>query len=169
MTEPVVTGPIVVRKARQADVSAIAALVSGYADERKMLPRTPEQIALALDDYMVATDEADRLLACGALREYSPSAVEVASIAVSRAARGRGLGRDIVEAVEGLARKRGFDDVFLFTICPEFFATLGYVVVSRGQYPEKICPHRRSIAHCDGCEKLCMWRMLRDDALHLAA
>lgn len=163
------TVPLVVRKARPADVPAIASLVNGYAGERKMLPRTPQQVALALDDYMVATDEAGRLLACGALREYSPSAAEVSSIAVAREAKGRGLGRDIVRAVEALARKRGFDDVFLFTVCPEFFAALGYTVVNRGRYPEKICPHRLSIAHCEGCEKLCMWRMLRDDALHQAA
>lgn len=157
------------RKARQADVAAIWSLVNGYAAEKRMLPRTPEQIALALDDYMVATDGAGHLLACGALREYSPSAAEVSSIAVARDANGRGLGRDIVHAVETLARKRGFDDVFLFTICPEFFATLGYAVVHRARYPEKICPHRLSIAQCEGCEKLCMWRVLRAGPLHLAA
>ena len=72
-----------------------------------MLRRTPEMVALAIDDYVVAVDRRGRILACGALKEYSPSVAEVAAIAVSREAQGNGLGRAIVRAVEALAIKRG--------------------------------------------------------------
>ena len=154
------TDIVTLRKARLADVPAIVALVNGFADERVMLPRSESEIALALDDYVVAADRRGGVLACGALREYSPSVAEVSSIAVVRAAHRRGLGGGVVRAVEDLARKRGFEEVFLVTVTPEFFTTLGYAVVDRALYPEKICSHSVSIARCDGCTKLCMRRDL---------
>ncbi|MDQ3698178.1 MAG: GNAT family N-acetyltransferase [Gemmatimonadota bacterium] len=149
---------LAVRKARLADVPEIAALVDGYAREQKMLARSIEQVTLTLDDYLVAIDAHGRIRACGALCEYSPSVAEVASIAVARDAQGCGLGRHMVQAVESLARRRGYGDVFLITVCPTFFATLGYAVVDRALYPEKVCGHALSLAACDVCEKLCMWR-----------
>ena len=128
---------LVLRKATVADAWEISALVNGYAAEDVMLPRTPEQVLLAVDDYVVATDAHGRLLACAALREYSPSLAELVSVAVAREAHGRGLGRVVVEGVERLAVKRGFPGVFAHTLSPCFFEALGYAVVERGRYPEK--------------------------------
>jgi len=126
-----------VRTAHAADVGAISALVNGFAAEDVMLPRTPEQVALALDDYVVATDAHGRVLACGALREYSPSVAELVSLAVAREAHGSGLGRLIVAAVERLAVKRGFAELFAHTLSPRFFEAVGYEAVDRSLYPEK--------------------------------
>ena len=72
-----------------------------------MLRRTPEMVELAIDDYVVGVDAAGDVVACGALKEYSPSVAEVAAIAVSRDVHGQGVGRAIVAAVEALAIKRG--------------------------------------------------------------
>src|SRR5437868_1819544 len=82
------------------------------AAEHLMLRRTPEQVALAIDDFVVAVDERGRIAACGALKEYSPSVAEVAAIAVAPEAQGNGLGREIVSAIESLAMKRGVMHVF---------------------------------------------------------
>ena len=135
-------GAIRVRRARLADASSISDLVNGFAAEDVMLPRTAEDVSLAIDHYFVAEDERARVLACAALREYSPSLVELVSVAVAREAHGHGLGRRVVEAAEGLALKRGYTELFAHTLTPEFFAALGYEVVERDLYPEKRCrPH----------------------------
>ena len=142
MTAVANTSGVVVRKASVADVSEISALVNSYAAEDVMLPRTPEQVLLAVDDYVVATDPHGRLLACAALREYSPSLAELVSVAVSREAHGRGLGRVVVAAVERLVAKRGFSTIFAHTLTPCFFEAVGYTVVDRRGYPEKCArPH----------------------------
>ncbi len=139
---------VVVRKARPGDVAAITMLVNGYAAEDVMLPRTPEQIALALDSYVVATDARGALLACAALREYSPSLAEVVSVAVSRDAHGMGLGRVVVDAAERLAVKRDYDGVFCHTLTPAFFEAIGYDVVPRALFPEKVArPHTTCMWH----------------------
>ena len=139
--------PVRIRAARPTDVSAIAALVNEFASEQSMLPRTPESVALAVDDYVVAVDARGTVLACGALRAYSPALAEVAAVAVRRDAHGRGLGRSVVEAVERLARLREVDELVALTLTPGFFGALGYEVADRTLYPEKI---RRD---CVGCAR----------------
>ena len=160
---------LLVRRARPQDAAAISRLNNVFANEGQMLPRSPEMIALAIDDYVVVQGASGELLACGALKEYSPSVAEVAAVAVSRSAHGMGLGRAIVGAVEGLARKRGIYDVFALTLQPEFFAAIGYLRVDRARYPEKI---RRDCVGCArrfACNEICFARSLMlDEAVRAA-
>jgi N-acetylglutamate synthase-like GNAT family acetyltransferase len=162
---------VLVRPARIAEADAISRLNNFFADQQVMLHRSPEIIALAIADYVVAVDERGRVLACGALKEYSPSLAEVAAIAVSPEAQGLGLGRRVVGAVEALARKRGIPEVFALTLEPQFFEALGYQRVDRARYPEKI---RRDCIGCArrfACNETCFAKPLRDidDALDIAA
>ena len=163
--------PVTVRPARVSEIDAIARLNNFFADQHIMLRRTPQMIAMALDDYLVAVDERGQVLGCGAIKEYSPSLAEVAAIAVSPEAQGLGLGRRIVTAVEDLARKRGIPEVFALTLEPPFFEALGYQRVDRARFPEKI---RRDCIGCSrrfACNETCFAKPLRDAeaALEVAA
>jgi N-acetylglutamate synthase-like GNAT family acetyltransferase len=154
------TPDLLVRRARPADAAAISRLNNTFAHEGQMLLRTPEMIALAIDDYVVVQNAAGALLACGALKEYSPSVAEVAAIAVSREAHGKGLGRAVVGAVEELACKRGIFDVFALTLQPEFFAAVGYQRVDRARYPEKIRRDCLACARRFACNEICFAKNL---------
>jgi N-acetylglutamate synthase-like GNAT family acetyltransferase len=151
---------LMVRRARPADAAAISRLNNTFATEGQMLMRSPEVIALAIDDYVVVQTGSGELVACGALKEYSPSVAEVAAIAVSKEAHGRGLGRAIVGAVEALARKRGIFDLFALTLQPEFFAALGYLRVDRARYPEKIRRDCLACARRFACNEICVAKNL---------
>lgn len=153
-----------VRRARFDEAGAIAQLNNFFADQHLMLRRTPEMIGLTIDDYIVGVDARGRVLACGALKEYSPSVAEVSAIAVSPDAQGLGLGRRIVAAVEELAAKRGVPEVFALTLEPRFFEALGYLRVDRARYPEKI---RRDCIGCArrfACNETCFAKALRERA-----
>ena len=159
-----------VRRARPADASAISRLNNTFAHEGQMLVRTPDVIALAIDDYIVVQSSAGELLACGALKEYSPSVAEVAAIAVAPQAHGKGLGRAIVGAVEELARKRGIFDLFALTLQPEFFAAVGYQRVDRARYPEKIRRDCLGCARRFACNEICFAKnLVAERAVALAA
>ena len=157
-----------VRSARLTDVPAIAALINGFAESRVMLPKSAEAIALAIDDFVVAIDGHGRLLGCGALKEYSPSLAEVSSIAVSARAHGGGIGSALVRGVERLAKARGTGELFALTLTPRFFESLGYDVVDRAQFPEKVrrdcvaCPRRTA------CEEICVYRHLSEVTIRAA-
>lgn len=158
-----------VRRARPQDAAAISRLNNSFANEGQMLIRTPEMISLAIDDYVVVQGQRGELLACGALKEYSPSVAEVAAIAVAREAHGRGLGRTIVRSVEDLARMRGIYDVFALTLQPDFFAAIGYQRVDRARYPEKI---RRDCLGCMrrfACNEICFAKNLMLEEVGRAA
>ena len=160
---------LLVRRARAHDAPAISRLNNTFADEGQMLRRSPEMISLAIDDYVVVQSRTGDLLGCGALKEYSPSVAEVAAIAVSKSAHGKGLGRAIVSAVEDLARKRGIYDVFALTLQPEFFAAIGYSRVDRARYPEKI---RRDCLGCVrrfACNEICFAKNLMLEEIVRAA
>lgn len=159
------TANVVIRRARAGDAEAISRLIAVFAAEALMLRRTPEMVELALDDYVVGVDAAGKIVACGALKEYSPSVAEVAAIAVSRDVHGGGVGKAIVGAVERLALKRGVYDVFALTLQPAFFAAIGYQRVDRARYPEKI---RRDCLACSrrfACNEICFAKNLRLDMI----
>lgn len=156
-------GRIALRPARPGDVDGIVSLVNGYAAQAIMLFRTPESVRATLHDFVVAVDHTDTVVACGALKEYSPSLAEVASVAVAQDAHGRGLGTRIVEDVERLARKRGIDELFALTLSPSFFEHAGYAITDRARYPEKIrrdclcCPRRIR------CDEYCVARAVSEE------
>jgi N-acetylglutamate synthase-like GNAT family acetyltransferase len=162
------TADIVIRRARAEDAEAVSRLIAVFADEALMLRRTPEMVELAIDDYVVGVTRRGDVLACGALKEYSPSVAEIAAIAVSREVHGCGVGRAIVAAVETLAMKRGVFDVFALTLQPAFFSAIGYQRVDRARYPEKI---RRDCLACSrrfACNEICFAKNLRLEALAAA-
>ena len=158
------TVDVVIRRARAEDAEAISRLIAVFADEALMLRRTPEMVELAIDDYVVAVTRRGAIVACGALKEYSPSVAEVAAIAVSREVHGCGVGKAIVSAVETLALKRGIFDVFALTLQPAFFSAIGYQRVDRARYPEKINRDCLGCARRFACNEICFAKNLRVEA-----
>jgi len=160
--------PPTIRSARAADVPAIATLINGFAAEQLMLPKSSESIALAIDDFVVATDVRGRVVGCAALREYSPSLAEVASVAVAADAHGLGIGAALVRRIEQLAYVRGTAELFALTLTPPFFQSLGYNVVDRSHFPEKV---RKDCASCPrrlDCAEVCVYRPLADVTVRAA-
>ncbi len=127
-----------VRRAARGDAEQIAELVAPYSAEGLMLPRTAEQIATSIDNYVVATDGAGHVLACAALEEYSPSLAEVSCVAVAASQHGRGLGTQVVLGVERLARARNIDEIFALSLTDNFFLALSYQLTDISRYPEKL-------------------------------
>jgi N-acetylglutamate synthase-like GNAT family acetyltransferase len=126
-----------VRVATRADVEQITALVSQYAAQGLMLPRTADQIALNIDNYVVAA-VGGRIVACAALEEYSPSLGEVSSVAVVKSEHGNGLGTQVVLGVERMARARDIGELFALSLTDQFFLGMGYEPTSISLYPEKL-------------------------------
>jgi amino-acid N-acetyltransferase len=127
-----------VRRAARADAGSILELVSQYAAQGLMLPRTFEQIASRIDNYVVVADADGRIVACGALEEYSPSLAEVSSVAVAPSHHGQGLGSQVVLGVERLARARDIDELFALSLTDNFFLSLSYKTTTISRYPEKL-------------------------------
>ena len=150
-----------IRRASAGEGTTVSALIGGFAAEALMLRRTPEMVELAIDDYVVAVNGRGDIVACGAIKEYSPSVAEIAAIAVASAAHGKGIGKAIVAAVEALAMKRDVYHVFALTLQPEFFGAIGYQRVDRARYPEKIRRDCLACARRFACNEICFAKNLK--------
>lgn len=135
----------VVRGAVASDVADIHALVARHAESGTLLPRTVDEIAAAIDDYVVVADGHGRVMACAALQEYSPSLGEVSSVVVAPQAQGMGLGSIAVRAIEAMARRRGVDELFALTLADGFFDSLGYERCAIARYPEKLARYEQLV------------------------
>ena len=127
-----------VRRAIRADAGPILELVEPYAAQGLMLPRTLQQIAARIDNYVVATDASGHVVACAALEEYSPSLAEISSVAVAPSHHGQGLGSQVVLGVERLARARDIEELFALSLTDKFFLSLSYELTTISRYPEKL-------------------------------
>ncbi|GAC1685163.1 MAG: hypothetical protein NVS9B3_03440 [Gemmatimonadaceae bacterium] len=128
---------IEIRPARETDLDAIVQLNNSFAADGLTLMRTADFVETHLADYRVARAPHGGIWGCVALDDYSPSLVELISLAVSPDAHGRGLGKRLVAAIEELARRRGYPQIFAVSFSDAFFLSLGYAESSIINYPEK--------------------------------
>jgi len=139
------------RKATPADVPALHAMISHYAEKGIMLPRSMEAIERGLHEFAVA--EADgRLAGCGALSRLSDDLAEIRSLGVLEPHKGKGIGRALVGFLTEEARRLGITKVMALTYEVPFFEKNGFSIVPKAVFPQKVwrdCIHCRKRYSCD--------------------
>jgi amino-acid N-acetyltransferase len=145
------SSPRQVRAASDGDVRGIGRLVNVFARRGDLLPRSAESIAAGLHNWFVAEDKG-QIVGCVSLLRYTSGLVEVRSLAVDDAVQGRGIGRLLMDALIEEAKRREIPTLFALTRAVGFFERCGFMVVSKGLFPEKVwadcqyCPVRE---RCD--------------------
>ncbi len=156
------TAPLVVEHAAEHDIAAISALNNLFAPDGLTLPRSEGFVTAHLQDYQVVRDTDATVLGCVALDEYSPSLVELVSLAVAPSAQGRGIGRRLIVAAEDLARQRGFPEIFAVSLADQLFLSAGFRESNIDVFPEKIARYAKiSRSELSIGRKFCFARQLR--------
>ena len=85
-------------------------------------------------DHALITDDNGAALAVGRLHFNSPTEAQIRYMAVADAARGQGLGRQMIEYLEALARQRGASVIVLNARVEvaAFYQRLGYELLGPG-------------------------------------
>ena len=151
---------LTVRKAAMRDIPHVLALINAYAAAGVMLPRTEFEMSENIRDFSVAYDS-DTLVGCGALHFYTPVTAEVRSLAVLPAVKQHGVGRAIVEALEGEANDNELEAIFAFTYVPGFFKKLGFSEVERGELPLKAWKDCLRCPKFHNCDEIAVLKRLR--------
>ncbi len=126
-----------IEPARDSDVAALSALNNRFAPDGLTLPRSEEWVASHIDDYLVQRDDNGHVLGCVCLDDYSPSLVELVSLAVLPSEQGRGFGHLLIQAAVALANKRGYPLIFAVSFSDNLFLHAGFVRADIERYPEK--------------------------------
>jgi len=145
-TRRVTDAPIAIRTACARDADAIHELIDEHLADGHLLPRELGEVLVHVHRFVIAVQD-DEVLACAELAPLSHAVAEVRSMVVTREARGRGLGRRIVNELVRHATAAGFEKVCAFTHSPGYFVHLGFSIVPHVWLPEKI------VTDCHACSQ----------------
>lgn len=152
-----------IRKARPNDARAITELINYYAEQGLMLPKRLIDVYEHLREFVVAEDHDGTIVGCGALRLMWHDLAEIRSLAIAESAQGQGLGRRIVDTLLEDARDLQLARVFVLTYQIGFFRKMGFEVVPKHIFPQKVwldckaCPKQ----HC--CDETAMILVLDEE------
>ena len=139
------------RPATLADISGIQQLLKHYAQIGDLLPRSKQELVENIDHFRVIGKHSE-IIACGSLEHFSSELAEIRSLVVSDTHKGQNLGRLIVEDIINQAKSRQVERLMALTYVPQFFQKLGFRIVSKEIFPEKIwgiCVNCYKFHNCD--------------------
>ena len=113
------------RKAESSDVRGIHALISHYASNGKLLPRSVYDVRRNLSKFFVAIEGAV-VVGCVCLDVYGKKMAEIRSLAVAEHARGQGIGQQLVKLCVNEAKRRHVLEVMAITSVDHFFKSSGF-------------------------------------------
>lgn len=154
---------MLIRDARPGDELAIAALLEPYVEKKILLRRTPEEIRDNLDKTLVYT-ESERILGTTSLVFFSATLCEIRALVISDALQGKGIGRELVFAVEKKALHLSAERplrFFALTYTPEFFERCGYERTSKDRFPEKIYEVCNFCLRKDDCHEVAVQKTIK--------
>ena len=143
-TRHVTEAPIAIRTASARDADGIHELIDEHLAEGHLLPRELGEVLVHVHRFVVAVQD-NEVLACAELAPLSHAVAEVRSMVVGREARGRGVGRRIVNELVQRATAAGFEKLCAFTHSPGYFVHLGFSIVPHAWLPEKV------VTDCHAC------------------
>jgi amino-acid N-acetyltransferase len=147
------------RRAKIQDVESLYKLIQMYAEKGIMLPRSKDMLIELIDTFVVAIVEG-QIVGCGSLSKLGQDLVEVRSLGISDGFKGLGLGRKLVDQLIEEARLQKVSKVMALTYEVAFFEKIGFSVVPKHIFPEKVwrdcvnCPKQ----YC--CDEIAVMRRL---------
>ena len=138
---------VTIRPAQPDDVDAIFELLELYTASGIVLKRSKEDMSGYLANFIVAVVNGS-VCGCCAARDFGHDLLEVRSLVVSPVCQGKGVGRKLVSSIiDRLNKERHVWRLFTLTLQVDFFKSLGFSVVEKEIFPEKIW------SDCSKCPK----------------
>ena len=125
---PETAAPVLLRRARTADVRGIKTLVDSFADDNILLRKPLVTLYETVQEFRVAV-RGREVVGCGALHVLWADLGEIRTVAVHPRAVGRGVGHAIVAGLIDNARELGLARLFVLTFEKHFFGGHGFVEI----------------------------------------
>ena len=145
---------LIVRSAELKDVSRICELLKIYSEQHIVLARDEEDVTFYLKNFTVCEIDG-AVQGCSALRDFGNDLYEVRSLVVAPDKKGMGIGRKMIEFQ--MKKFADFDRVvriFALTYQVEFFRKMGFHIVDKELFPEKIWSDCVKCAKRDHCDEI---------------
>ena len=114
-----------IRSAKTSDIKGIRALIDTYAIGGRLLTKETVTLYESVQEFIVAIEN-NEVVGCGALHVLWEDLAEVRTVAVLERLRGKGVGHQIMQAIEERARAIGVKRIFCLTFETQFFGRHGF-------------------------------------------
>jgi amino-acid N-acetyltransferase len=141
-----------IRRATAQDVEAISSLVNRMASKGHMLPRSKYKIITTLMSFLVAEDLGGKIIGCGAFIPLWTDMGEIMSLAVDDEFQGKGVGRDLVNALIKEGKRMCMPEIITLTYQVDFFSSMGFTIQDKDKFPRKLwreCLECPKLEQCD--------------------
>jgi amino-acid N-acetyltransferase len=146
-----------IRKAMVKDVVAVHKLLSRYAAQGLLLPRSLSELYDHLRDFFVIDPAGNQgIAAVCALGICWEDLAEIKSLAVDEGYRGKSYGMKLVERCLADAESLGLHSVFALTYIPDFFLKLGFKEVEKSTLPHKVWSDCLKCPKFPDCDEIAM-------------
>ncbi|GAB7389066.1 N-acetyltransferase [Bacillaceae bacterium] len=147
------------RQATMRDLDQMYELINHYARQGLLLPRSKFSLCEQLRSFTVAADET-RIVGVGGLHILWEDLAEIRSLAISPDARGKGIGKRLVEILVAEARSLAIRRVMALTYQVKFFQQCGFQVVSKEELPQKVWRDCLNCSKFPSCDETAMVKVL---------
>ena len=144
------------RKAGVKEVGDIHKLLSRYADQGLLLPRSLSEIYGHLRDYTVIDNINGNIIAVCALGVCWEDLGEIRSLAVVEGHQGKSLGTALVDNCIKEAASLGLKQIFVLTYVPDFFTKAGFRVIEKSTLPHKVWADCLKCPKFPDCDEIAM-------------
>jgi len=150
--------------ANQDDPPQIVQLLTPYVNRKIVLARDEADIRSYLGNFLVARQADGSLAACVALRDFGDGLQEIRSLVVTEHACGQGLGTAMILAALDKAKRRRATRVIVLTLRPNLFLRLGFNIVDKEQFPQKVLQDCRLCPKFHACDETALLLNLPADS-----
>ena len=119
---------VLIRRARTSDIRPIAEIIQPLVDQGVLLGKDLVVLYESVQEFMVATDETGNVVGCGALHVFWEDLGEIRTLAVVPQMQKKGIGQQLLMALEEEAAELGLKRLFCLTFEVEFFQGAGFEV-----------------------------------------
>jgi len=151
-----------IRKAYMNEVGQIHRLLSNYAGQGLLLPRSLSEIYDHLRDFFVMEDSSKNsdIIAVCALGICWEDLAEIRSLAVMEACQGKDYGSLMVNRCLEEAASLGVKKVFTLTYVTGFFSKIGFKEIEKAALPHKIWADCFKCPKFPDCDEIAMMKEL---------
>lgn len=148
-----------IRRANVTDVKSMQKLINFYADRKKMLPRSMNELYENIRDFYVYS-EGKTVYGCCALHVDWEDLAEIKSLAVAKNKCNKGLGAKLLSYCLKEARALKVKKVFALTYVPDFFLRFGFKRIPKKDLPHKIWSECIKCIYYSNCKEVAMLRKI---------
>ncbi len=149
-----------IRKAKMSDAKKIKKLLETYAKKGLLLDRSLFSIYESLRDFFIF-EKNGKVIGCCAMHFCWENLAEIRSLAVSEKFKGKGIGKELIQACFKEAKELGIKEVFTLTFVSEFFKELGFEKISKDKLPHKIWKDCLNCPEFPNCTEIAMQKKIK--------